>query len=354
MAHVIVPPGWRISERHVTDAGVYWDRRRFVRALGLGAAGVGATGVAGSLAGCESTVAPVDNAGLDTTCDANPPSDPLQTICPSPTAELYPAARNNQYRLIDDLTDRLTAATHNNYYEFIGRPGNINWIWDLMGPFRDRPWTVELAGEIENPGVFDVADLEREFGLEERISRLRCVERWSIVVPWTGYPLSQLVAKARPLSSANWVRFTSFNRPDQAIGQAAQGFYPWPYTEALRLDEAMHPLAFVATGVYGEPLPKQHGSPLRLALPWKYGFKSIKAFQRIEFLRDRPTTFWTDFAPEEYGFFSNVNPAVEHPRWSQVEEFRLGSVEPRPTELFNGYGAWVADLYDPELLTYRS
>jgi len=350
VANIILPPAWQLPERDVTDEGVYWNRRRFVQALGLGAAAA----TTGGAAGCLSSVEPVDNTNLDPTCDANPPSNPLQTICPSPTAELYPAGRNNQFRLIDDLTDRIAAATKNNYYEFIGRPGDINNLWDLMGPFRDRPWTVEVSGEVEAPGTFDVADLEREFGLEERISRLRCVERWSIVVPWTGYPLRKLIEKARPLSSANWVRFTGFNRPTEAIGQFAQTFYPWPYTEGLRMDEAMNPLAFVATGVYGEPLPKQHGSPLRLALPWKYGFKSIKAFEKIELLRERPSTFWTEFAPEEYGFLSNVNPDVAHPRWSQVEEFRVGSLVSRPTELFNGYGAWVADMYDAESLTYRS
>ncbi len=350
MANIILPPQWQLPEREVTDPDTYWNRRRFVHALGLGAAAAST----GLTVGCESSVELVDNTNTDPSCDANPPSNPLQTICTSPTQDLYPASRNNQFRLSDDLTERFASATHNNYYEFLGRPGDINRIWDLVGTFRDRPWTVEVAGEIENPGVFDVADLEREFGLEERISRLRCVERWSIVVPWTGYPLAKLIAKARPLSTAKWVRFVGFNRPTEAIGQFGQPYYPWPYTEGLRMDEAMHPLALVATGIFGEPLPKQNGSPLRLALPWKYGFKSIKAFQRIEFLREPPTTFWTEFAPEEYGFYSNVNPNVAHPRWSQVEEFRLGSLVSRPTELFNGYGAWVADLYDPELLTYRS
>lgn len=346
MANIILPPQWRLPEREVTDEGVYWGRRKFVHSVGLG--------LAAAAAGCESTVEPIVNQNPDTSCNANPPSFPLQTICPSPTADLYPATRNNSFRVVDELSERLRTATHNNYYEFIGRPGSINDVWGFMGPFQDRPWTVEVAGEIENPGIFDVADLEREFGLEERISRLRCVERWSMVVPWTGYPLRKLVEKARPLSSANWIRFTSFDRPTQAVGQFAQPFFPWPFTEGLRMDEAMHDLAFVATGVYGEPLPKQNGSPLRLALPWKYGFKSVKAFQRIEFLRDPPTTFWTEFAPDEYGFYSNVNPDVDHPRWSQVEEFRLGSLVSRPTELFNGYGRWVAELYDPELLTYRS
>ncbi len=349
MANLYFPPGWRIAEREVTRPDSFWNRRDFLRTVGLGAAGL-------SAASCGSSVELLEIPDGDpTNCDSNPPAHPLQTICPSPTAELYPPpTRNNAYRRTDDVTDRLLAATHNNYYEFIGRPGSVNHVWDLMGPFRVWPWAVEVRGAVENPGVYAVEDLEREFGLEERVYRLRCVERWSAVIPWTGYPLRKLIEKVRPLSSANWVRFVSFDRPEQAIGQATQGFYPWPFYEALRMDEALHDLAFVATGAYGEPLPKQHGAPLRVALPWKYGFKSIKAFERIELLETQPTHFWMDFAPDEYGFYSNVNPDVPHPRWSQFEEVRLGSLDPRPTELFNGYGTWVADLYDPDLLTYLS
>ncbi len=190
--------------------------------------------------------------------------------------------------------------------------------------------------------------------LEERVYRHRCVEPWSMVVPWTGYPLRALIEKFRPLSTANFVRFVSFDRPDEAIGQRSQPWYPWPFYEALRMDEAINELAFVATGIYGEPLPKQHGAPLRLVVPWKYGFKSLKSIARIEFLERQPSTFWPDVWPLEYGFYSNVVPTVPHPRWSQAEEVPLGELDPIPTRLFNGYAPFVGHLYDPALLTYIS
>jgi DMSO/TMAO reductase YedYZ molybdopterin-dependent catalytic subunit len=180
------------------------------------------------------------------------------------------------------LTARLSAAVHNNFYEFIGTLDNVNLVWPYTGPFNVWPWSVEVAGEAELTGVFDVSELEREFGLEERVYRHRCVERWSMVVPWIGYPLAKLIDKFRPLSSANYVRFVSFNRPEEAVGQRIQPDFPWPYYEALRLDEARNELAFVATGVYGEPLPKQHGAPWRLAIPWKYGFKSPKSIVNFD------------------------------------------------------------------------
>ncbi len=348
MAHVIMRPGWTLPEREATLESVYWNRREVLRSLGLGILGVG-------VGGCGSSFTANEPSGeIDTSCDANPPRNPLQTICPSPTADLYPARRNGKYRLDRPETDRILASTHNNFYEFIGRPGNVNFIWDLVGPFQVRPWTITVSGEVENPGTWDVADLEREFGLEDRLYRHRCVERWSMAVPWTGYPLSKLVDKASPLSTANYIRFVSFDRPGEAVGQRLQTWYSWPFYEALRMDEALNELAFVATGIYGEPLPKQNGAPIRLVIPWKYGFKSAKSFVKVEFLRDRPTTFWSDFAPNEFGFYSNVNPTVAHPRWSQVEEFALGEFAPRKTLLFNGYGQFVADLYDPELLTYIS
>lgn len=346
--HPIIRPDWWLAERAASPEGLYFNRRDFVRTLGLG---VGAA----SIFGCDSTFTPNAPNPLDTSCDAAPPSGPFQTVCPTPTADLYPAAQNSTYRVTDrPLTDPIPAVTFNNYYEFIGRPGNINFIWDLIGAFQVRPWTIELAGEIENPGVYDVGDLEREFGLEQRVYRHRCVERWSMAVPWTGYPLSRLIEKASPLSTAAFVKFTAFNEPASAVGQATQPWYTWPFVEALRMDEAMHELSFVATGIYGQPLPKQNGAPLRLALPWKYGFKSVKAFVRIDFVREEPTTFWTDFAPDEYGFLSNVNPDVAHPRWSQKEEVMLGEIEPRPTLLYNGYINEVSHLYDPETLTYLS
>ncbi len=337
MAHVIVPPGWRIPERDVTPEAVYWNRRAFVRTLGAGIAAVG-------LSGCGSRGAGAQVPGPE-------PDGPLDTIPDTPTADLYPARRNPGFRPDRPMTEREVAATHNNFYEFLTNKGTV---WTHTGPFEARPWTVEIAGEAENTGVHDVADLEREIGLEERVYRFRCVEAWAMVVPWTGFPLARLVEKAAPLSSARYMRFVSFDRPEQAVGQRRQDWYPWPYYEGLRLDEAMNELAMVVTGIYGAPLPKQHGAPIRIITPWKYGFKSAKSVVRIEFVGEEPPTFWNDIAPDEYRFYSNVNPDVPHPRWSQAREEMIGTGERRPTELFNGYGEWVGDLYDPELLTRLS
>ncbi len=340
MANVIVPPGWRIPEHRATPESVYWNRRRFVKALGAGAAAVG-------LGACRSPGEGRSGAGSAGTPDQQTPSGPLDTIPETPTAGLYPARRDPRFSTERALTDRIDAATYNNFYEFLTDKASV---WRHTGPFEARPWTVEIAGEVNNPGVHDVAELERELGLEERVYRFRCVEAWAMVVPWTGFPLRKLLQKAEPLSSARYLRFVSFDRPGQAVGQRTQTWYSWPYYEGLRMDEAMNELAMVVTGVYGEPLPKQHGAPLRIITPWKYGFKSPKSIVRIEFLRERPPTFWNDLAPNEYGFFSNVNPEVPHPRWSQATERILGSDERVPTDLFNGYGEWVGELYDPALL----
>lgn len=352
MANVIVPPGWRMHEREATPEGVYFNRRDFLKQAGLGAAAV-------SISGCLSSVEPLTIedvlAGQDFDCNANPPGHPLHTICPHPNADLYPALTTGGPPVpFGGLTAREDAMVFNNYYEFIGNRGSVNSVWGFTGPFQVWPWTVEVVGEAEVTGTFDIVPFEREFGLEQRTYRHRCVEAWSMVVPWIGYPLRELLEKFRPLSSANYVRFVSFDRPTQAIGQSDQPWYPWPFYEALRMDEALNDLAFVATGIYGEPLPKQHGAPWRLVLPWKYGFKSPKAIVRIEFLRDRPPTFWNDVWPSEYGFYSNVNPDVSHPRWSQKDERPLGEVETIPTQLFNGYADYVGDLYDADLLTYIS
>jgi len=350
VAHVIVPPAWRIPDREATPQSVYLDRRAFLRRAGLGVAALG-------ISGCSTSVEPadLDDPGVGGDCDANPPTHPLNTICAHPNADLYPATVSGGPPVpFGDPTDRELAAVFCNYYEFIGNPTNVNTVWPFVGPFRVWPWTVEVTGEAELTGTFDVAPFERGFGLEERVYRHRCVERWSMVVPWTGYPLRTLVEHFRPLSTASWIRFVSFDRPDQAIGQFGQPWYPWPYYEALRMDEALNDLAFVATGIYGAPLPKQHGAPWRLVLPWKYGFKSPKAIHRIEFLKDQPSTFWPDVWPQEYGFYSNVNPDVPHPRWSQAQETPLGEAGPIPTRLFNGYEAQVGSLYDPSLLTYIS
>jgi len=338
MANLYLPPDWNRPHRSITPEDIYWDRRRFVRnaGLALGALTLG-------LPGCRA------NGGAGANAVAgDPPSDPLATIPDTPSADLYPAARNPIVDVERPLTDRLVAATHNNFYEFTTDKARV---WENVGPFEARPWTVEITGEVERPGTFDAADLERELGLEERVYRFRCVEAWAMTVPWIGYPLHKLLAKVQPLSSARYVRFETFNRPDQAIGQRTQPWYNWPYYEGLRMDEAMNELTLVATGVFGAPMPKQHGAPLRIITPWKYGFKSPKSIVKIEVIRDRPATLWNDQQPSEYGFYSNVNPAVRHPRWSQADEELIGENRRVPTLVHNGYGEWVGDMYDADIMS---
>jgi len=238
---------------------------------------------------------------------------------------------------------------YNNYYEF---STDKKAVKHLAQALTLKPWTVTVEGEVEKPYTVDADDLHKLFGSEERIYRLRCVEGWAMVVPWSGFGLSKLIERARPTSKAKFVEFESLKRSSEMIGQRT-GSMPWPYREALRIDEAMHPLAFAVTGLYGQPLPKQNGAPLRLALPWKYGFKSAKAITRIRLTSEQSSTSWSQLAPSEYGFYGNVNPQVAHPRWSQARENRIGELQKRPTLPFNGYADQVADLYkgmDPKSL----
>jgi len=335
MANLILPPTWRRIAGPTTPESVFWNRRKFLK-------GMGATIAAVSLHGCGGR-----NGGAGADPNASRPAGPLDTIPDTPSADLYPARLNPAYPIERGLTDRVVAATHNNFYEFTT---DKERVWENVGPFEARPWTLEVTGEVERPGTFDVADLEREFGLEERTYRFRCVEAWAMTVPWTGFPLHRLLERVQPLSSARYVRFVSFDRPDQAIGQRTQPWYPWPYYEGLRMDEAMHDLTLVTTGVYGAPLPKQHGAPVRIVVPWKYGYKSPKSIVRMEVIRDEPPIFWNDLEPNEYRFYSNVNPAVPHPRWSQADEELIGEGRRVPTQLLNGYAEWVAGLYDDAVL----
>jgi sulfoxide reductase catalytic subunit YedY len=230
---------------------------------------------------------------------------------------------------------------HNNYYEFTTEK---SVVWKLAEEFKPTPWTVVVEGEVERPRTWGLDELLGRFAQEDRVYRLRCVEGWSMVVPWRGFPLAALLAEARPLSSAKHVEFVSVLRPSEMIGQR-RPVLEWPYREALRIDEAMHPLTLVATGLYGKPLPNQNGAPLRLAVPWKYGFKSPKAITRIRLVEQQPVTTWMRAAPAEYGYFGNVNPEVPHPRWSQRRELRVGELAKRPTLPFNGYASEVAALY---------
>jgi methionine sulfoxide reductase catalytic subunit len=257
--------------------------------------------------------------------------------------DLYPVERNERYGLDDrlpELTDETLATTYNNFYEF----GSHKQISRAAQSLVVHPWTVTIDGLVEEEQTLGVDDLLRRMPLEERIYRLRCVEAWSMVVPWSGFPLAALVDLARPLGSARYLRMETFEDSSMASGQR-QFWYPWPYIEGLTLAEATNELAFIATGLYGKPVPKQNGAPLRLAVPWKYGFKSIKSIVRFTFTEERPVSFWEEIQGNEYGFWANVNPEVPHPRWSQAMEEPLGQSGKVPTVIFNGYGEFVADLY---------
>jgi sulfoxide reductase catalytic subunit YedY len=238
------------------------------------------------------------------------------------------------------VTDAEYATTYNNYYEF----GSSKNIWQKAQALPIRPWMVTIDGMVEKEMQIGVDELLAKMPLEERLYRHRCVEAWSMAVPWSGFQLSALVDLARPLGSAKYLRMETFHDPDNARGQAAS-WYPWPYIEGLTLAEARNELAFIATGLYGKVMPKQNGAPLRLAAPWKYGFKSTKGIVRFSFTDQRPKTFWETVGPREYGFWANVNPEVPHPRWSQASERVLGTDGRVETQLFNGYGEFVADLY---------
>jgi sulfoxide reductase catalytic subunit YedY len=259
---------------------------------------------------------------------------------PDPTAKLYPAKRNEAYKLDRQITDEKINDNYNNFYEF----GTSKYIASAAQALRIRPWTVKIDGMVEKPFEVGIDDLIRKMMLEERTYRHRCVEAWSMAIAWTGFPLKKLVDFAKPLGSAKYVHMETFLDPKMAPGQHVSWF-PWPYIEALTMAEATNELAFLATGCYGHPMDKQHGAPLRLAVPWKYGFKSIKSIVRVSFVEKQPVGMWQQIQPSEYGFWANVNPKVPHPRWSQATEEVIGTGERRPTQLFNGYGDYVADIY---------
>ncbi|MBD3894416.1 protein-methionine-sulfoxide reductase catalytic subunit MsrP [Halomonas sp. ML-15] len=247
------------------------------------------------------------------------------------------------------LTSRRDITTYNNFYEFGTRKSDPDVYAHRLVT---DPWSVTIEGEVNKARSVALEDILRDMDLEERIYRLRCVEAWSMVIPWIGFPLRDLLALHEPTSDANYVVFESLYDPDNLRGQR-RSIIDWPYREALRIDEAMHPLTLMAVGLYGEPMPNQNGAPIRLVVPWKYGFKSIKSVVKIRLVKERPTTSWTEQNPEEYGFYANVNPRVDHPRWTQARERRIGESGRRETLMFNGYGDEVADLYaDMDLETH--
>lgn len=308
--------GWELPESAATPEGVFLARRQFLKGAASGAAML-----AGGMAGISRAFANEDD----------------------PTADLYPVDRNPTYVLDDrwpEPTPENLATTYNNFYEF----GSHKQIAAAAQSLKIRPWTVIIDGYVEEAMTVDVDDLIRKMPLEERLYRLRCVEAWSMAVPWSGFPMKALVDFAKPTSSAKYIRMETFHDPEMASGQS-QYWYPWPYIEGLTIEEATNELAFIATGLYGKPIPKQNGAPLRLAVPWKYGFKSIKSLVRFSFTDERPVSFWEESQGAEYGFWANVNPEVHHPRWSQATERPLGGNEKIPTLLYNGYEEFVADLY---------
>ncbi len=244
-------------------------------------------------------------------------------------------------KISDKLSSYKSITRYNNYYEFTT---NKKMVVHIAKELTLKPWTIQIEGEVENPITIGMEDILKNFTQEERIYRLRCVEGWSMVVPWNGFSLCELLKQAKPTSDAKYVEFVSLHRPEEMIGQR-QDSLNWPYREALRIDEAMHPLTMLVTGLYGKELPAQNGAPLRLAVPWKYGFKNPKAITHIRLLKNQPQTSWNIAVPSEYGFYANVNPSVAHPRWNQRRETRLGELSKRKTLPFNGYADQVAALY---------
>ncbi|WP_375741464.1 protein-methionine-sulfoxide reductase catalytic subunit MsrP [Pseudomonas boanensis] len=320
------PPSSACREHEVTSEAVYLSRRRLLAAAG----------------GLVATVALPGHAQAGSTY-----SDVVPAQLPAWFSEKISAARWQAVTPGNESVTPFKDATHyNNFYEFGTNKGDPARYAEKM---RIEPWAVRIEGEVARPGIYSVEDLAKPHGLEERIYRLRCVEAWSMVIPWLGFPLADLLRRVEPTSKAKYVSFETRLAPDEMAGvRSGFSLIDWPYVEGLRLDEAMHPLTILAVGMYGRVLPHQNGAPLRLVVPWKYGFKSIKSIVRISLVSEQPRTTWESIAPEEYGFYSNVNPEVDHPRWSQAHERRLpsGLFSPNivPTRMFNGYDE-VASLY---------
>ncbi len=303
--------GWELGENQATPEGIFLQRRSLVKAMGLGAASLALPAIASA-----------QDKGKD------------------PSAALYPAKRNDRYGVPTPVTAEKLATTYNNFYEF----GTDKSIWRDAQKLEVRPWTIKVSGMVEQPFEIGIDDLLAKVQLEERVYRHRCVETWSMIVPWSGFPMRSLVELCKPTSGAKYVVMKTLSKPS-VMREQRDMLYPWPYTEGLAMDEAMNDLTFIATGLYGKPIHKQNGAPLRLVAPWKYGFKNVKSIVSVEFSDKRPVSFWEKLQSSEYGFWANVNPQVPHPRWSQATEKPLGSDERIPTLLYNGYGEFVAGLY---------
>lgn len=321
-------PNWQLPESRVTAEGVFWQRRRFMKSL----IGVGVGFAAASAGACQRS--PTMDADL-----ANTLGEPLSG------ARLNGAFADAGR----EPTPQRYASRYNNFYEF----GGSKDIWASAQALPIDPWSLEVTGLVKNPQTFSLDDLTQRFAMEERIYRFRCVEAWAMVVPWIGFPMRELMAAVEPTSTARYVRFTSYYDaavcPGPSLGFARN--LPWPYTEGLTVEEMANDLAFFAVGVYGRTLPKQHGAPIRMVVPWKYGFKGAKSIVKIDFVAEQPATYWNTLGPNEYKFEANVEPDVPHPRWSQAKERLIGAStamftwEEQPTVIYNGYGEYVAGLY---------
>jgi methionine sulfoxide reductase catalytic subunit len=309
----------KISPSEITPEYIYLNRRNFMKGMGLAAGAL-------TLAAC----APMPST------PSNPASSTVEVEGPPPVAGAETDELGDPLNTFEEITN------YNNYYEF---SVDKQAVAGLARDMPISPWSVTVGGLVNNPGTYDVDDLKRMFDIEERIYRLRCVEAWSMVIPWLGFPLRKLLEEVDPKSEAKYVRFETATLPDVMPGLRSR-FYEWPYTEGLRLDEAMNDLAILSTGLYGKDMLPQNGAPIRLVVPWKYGFKSIKSIVKIDLVEEQPTSLWMAAAGNEYGFYANVNPAVNHPRWSQASERRIGESGRRDTLMFNGYEEKVAYLYE--------
>jgi sulfoxide reductase catalytic subunit YedY len=325
MTFIHIPKKWQISENLVTPESIYQNRRSFLKTL----VGVIAASLT-SLQGCQESSR---DEALEKSLDL-PEFKDLKT--------------NPNFAQVDrETTLPELAGSYNNFYEF----GGTKNIWLKAQKLPTENWKIEVTGLVKNPQTYDLDDLKRKFPIEERIYRFRCVEAWSMVLPWVGFPMRKLIEAVEPTSSAKFVRFTSYYNPEITTGPGIHlGALPWPYTEGLTIEEMSNELAFFAIGIYGKELPKQHGAPLRLVIPWKYGFKGAKSIVKIEFLAEQPATYWNTINPREYDFQANVNPTIPHPRWSQATEKFISTGpgltwEIKETLPYNGYGNYVAKLY---------
>ncbi len=337
MPNIILKRGWDLQDKIVTPEPLYINRKSFLAKSAQALMGL-------TLLSCNQK-SKTTNSVIDSV--SKKPLSPETVYDPNFAKNSFPPKKNKSFLSVPKrkVTKERLASSFNNYYEFSQEKEKV---WKLAIGFNTRPWTLTVGGEIgsKKKRTYDLEALVRRFTLEERVYRFRCVEAWAMVVPWIGFPLKKLIRFLEPSSKARYMRFIGWERPEEAPGQRHPGSYSWPYYEALRMDEANNELALVAVGMYGHALTKQNGAPVRLILPWKYGYKSMKGITRIEFVEKKPSTFWYDAAPSEYGFYSNVNPKVPHPRWSQASEQVIGEHGRIQTLPYNGYGKWVSRLYN--------